>query len=70
MISKLNCGLLSGGEPIVFKENVEKLMTDNTLYNQLSANILEYVCNTHDKDKIIPQYESVFHSILNSALKI
>lgn len=58
------CGLLCEGQEAKLKEAIERLMGDSALYARLSSNILDYVRKNHDKEKIIPEYERIFCSIL------
>jgi hypothetical protein len=47
----------------MLKAEITELMGNYSLYENKSKRALEYVRNYHDKDKIIPQYESAFASV-------
>jgi len=66
MLSQYGCGITCGGDFERFVQGVQRLMTDETLYNQTSAASLNYVRTYHDKDIIIPQYEKELQDVLLS----
>ena len=64
MLSGCGAGAVCGGEFEMLKTEICELMGNYSLYENKSKRALEYVRNYHDKDKIIPQYESAFARIL------
>jgi len=64
MISEHGCGLACNGEVKQLKTNLCRLLSDSELYARLSENIIEYVRQNHDINKVVPQYETVFQSVL------
>ena len=64
MLSSHGCGFFCNGSMEKMQDAVRRLLTDNRLYAEKSANCLRYVSESHDKDKIATQYEDAFLKIL------
>ena len=64
IISQHGCGILCNDNPASLVANIHKMMTETDFYRKTSTNILTYLQQFHDKEKIIPQYEEVFQSVL------
>jgi glycosyltransferase involved in cell wall biosynthesis len=64
MLSSHGCGFFCNGSMEKMQDAVRRLLTDNRLYAEKSANCLRYVRESHDKDKIATQYEDAFLKIL------
>jgi glycosyltransferase involved in cell wall biosynthesis len=67
MLSRHGCGLLCAGDFDCLQEQVRRLMTISTLYADTSAKCIEYVRTHHDKDKIVPQFETLLMSLIASS---
>jgi len=65
IISRHGSGLLCYNDPAALVTSIQRMMTEPDLYQGASENILNYLRQYHDKDKIIPQYESVFRTFSN-----
>jgi glycosyltransferase involved in cell wall biosynthesis len=66
MLSQHGCGLLCDGDFGKLEANVHRVMNDHALRAQMGKRALQYVRIYHDKDIIIPKYEQVLHSVINS----
>lgn len=64
ILSLHSCGLVSGNDLDQCEENIKQLMKDDQLYSELSRNNLRYVCQYHDKEKVVQKYEQALESVL------
>ena len=64
MLATYGSGLACHEDFEKFKANVCALMMDTDLYDRLSRQAMAYVRAYHDKDLIIPQYESALLAVL------
>jgi glycosyltransferase involved in cell wall biosynthesis len=64
IISQHGCGMLCNDDSGILVANIHKMMTETDFYRKTSTNILTYLQQFHDKEKIIPQYEEVFQSVV------
>lgn len=65
MLSLHSCGLVSGNDLDTCEENIKQLMKDDQLYDELSRNSLRYVCQYHDKEKIVQKYEQALENVFS-----
>ncbi len=65
MFSKHKCGVFCNDDEKVFLDSINKLMTRNEIYDEFSRNILKYVQENHDREKIILQYQTLIDQLLN-----
>lgn len=66
MLSRHGCGLVCAGDFSKLETGTRDLMNDRALRDQIGQRALDYVRAHHDKDVIIPRYEQVLSSVLDS----
>lgn len=66
MLSHHGCGLVCEGDFAKLEAGTRHLMNDRALRDQMGQRALHYVRAHHDKDVIIPKYEQVLNSVLDS----
>jgi glycosyltransferase involved in cell wall biosynthesis len=66
MLSHHGCGLVCNGNFDKLETGTRDLMKDSALRDQMGQRALHYVRAHHDKDVLIPRYELVLNSVLDS----
>ena len=63
MLSQYGCGVACEDNFEVFKQTVQSLMTNSQLHNSYSEKSLDYIRKHHDKEIIVPKFETVLHEL-------